>query len=341
MRKCPARRNGRFRLKAAFAVVLLAAALCAGSCSPGDDSGKEKSITVGMEATAVNSLIYIAEDRKFFAANGIQMTIKDDYPSGAAATESMLAGETDLSTAAELAIVRYAFARKAARTLGSIDMFMHMKLIGRKDRGIKTISDLGGKRIGVPLKTAADFKLGRFLDLHGIDKSEITIMDVQAPQAVDALAKGAVDALVAWQPNVMAIQDRLGDNVVIWDVQSGQPMYCILVTVEKWAEEHPDLLKQLLKSLLQAEEYLIQNEDRARAIVQKRLGYDDSYIRAIWSEHQFSLRLDESLILAMEDQARWMIENRLTAEKDVPNFLEYLHEGGLRAVKPQAVSIIR
>jgi ABC-type nitrate/sulfonate/bicarbonate transport system substrate-binding protein len=86
----------------------------------------------------------------------------------------MLEGEADVSTAAELALVRYALARKAVRTLGSIDMLMHMKLIGRKDRGIKIISDLGGKRIGVPLKTAADFNLPRFLDLHGIDKSKIT-----------------------------------------------------------------------------------------------------------------------------------------------------------------------
>ena len=134
-----------------------------------------------MEATAVNSLIYIAENQGYFSANGIRINIQDDYPSGAAATEQMLAGGADISTTAEFAIVRYAFQRKATRTLGSIDMFMHMKLIGRRDRGINKISDLGGKRIGVPLKTAADFKLGRFLELHGLDKSNITIVDAQAP----------------------------------------------------------------------------------------------------------------------------------------------------------------
>jgi NitT/TauT family transport system substrate-binding protein len=341
MLKDHARRTAGFRLKTAVPVVLLAAALCTGACSPKNDSAKAQSITVGMEATAVNSLIYIAEDRKYFADNGIQLTIKDGYPSGSAAAERMLEGEVDLATAAETAVVGHALARRGACTLGSIDMFMHMKLIGRKNRGIKNISDLGGKKIGVPIKTAADFKLGRFLDLHGIDRSKITIVDVQAPKVVEALTKGAVDAIVAWQPNIMAIADRLGDEAVIWDVQSGQPMYCILVTIEKWAAEHPDLLKRFMKSLLQAEDYLIQNGDQARAIVQKRLGYDDRYIKTIWPEHQFSLRLDQSLILAMEDQARWMIENRLTAEKNVPNFPEYIHEDSLEAVKPLAVNIIR
>jgi NitT/TauT family transport system substrate-binding protein len=322
-------------------VLGLTAALYLGSCSRNSDSEKKSAITIGMEATAVNSLIYIAQDQDYFAANGLKAVINDGYPSGAAATDRMLAGEVDVSTTAELAIVRYAFAGKEARTIGSIDMFMHMKLIGRKDRGIERVSDLSGKRIGVPVKTAADFKLGRFLDLHRIDRSKITIVDVQAPQAVEALTTGGVDAVVVWQPNAMTLQDHLGNNAVVWSVQSGQPMYCILVSDGKWVESHPDLLKRFLKSLLQAEDFMIRNADRSRDIVQKRLGYDDHYIKTIWPEHQFSVRLDQSMITAMEDQARWMIENGLTKERNVPDFLPYLHEGGLQAVKPLAVNIIR
>ena len=334
-------RIARFKPNRAISAMLLVAVLTLGACSQGDDPGKEKPVTIGMEATAVNALIYIAQERNYFADNGLKVVINDGYPSGAAATERMLAGEADLSPAAELAMVRNAFAGKKVQTLGSIDMFMHMKLISRKDLRVADVTDLAGKRIGVPVKTAADFKLGRFLDLNGIDKNTITIVDVQAPQAVESLVKGSVDAVVTWQPNVMDIEDRLADQAAVWEVQSGQPMYCVLVTSEKWAAENPDQRNRLMKSLLQAEEYLIRNEAQARDIVQKRLGYDDRYIRTIWPEHQFSLRLEQSLILAMEDQARWMIENRLTTERNVPDFLDYVHADGLEEVKPLAVSIIR
>ena len=61
----------------------------------------------------------------------------------------------------------------------------------------------------------------------------------------------------------------------------------------------------------------------------------------IWPRQQFSLSLDQSLLAAMEDEARWMIKSGLTAEKRVPNFLDYIYEGGLKAIKPEAVSIIR
>jgi hypothetical protein len=60
-----------------------------------------------------------------------------------------------------------------------------------------------------------------------------------------------------------------------------------------------------------------------------------------WSKTDLSLTLDQSLVLAMEDEARWMIENNLTADKQVPNFLDFIHEEALEAIKPQAVNIIR
>ncbi len=322
---------------AVFAVLAGAISCGAQPATP----ARADAITIGMESTAVNSLIYIAEDQKFFAANRLNVTINDSYPSGAAAAEGMLKGEVNIATAAELAIVRNAFTRQDLVTLASIDRFMHMKLVARADRGIKDIPDLKGKKIGVPLKSAADFMLGRFLDLNGIKTDQITIVDVQAPQAVAAMTNGDVDALVAWQPNVLAVKDRLGENAVIWSVQSGQPMYCAVVAQGTWAKGNPDAGKRFLTSLKRAEDYLLSDPGAARRIVQTRLNYDDRYMDTIWPDHELSVRLDQSLITAMEDQARWMISNSLTTETRVPNFLDYTYEDALVAVKPDGVKVIR
>ena len=74
--------------------------------------------------------------------------------------------------------------------------------------------------------------------------------------------------------------------------------------------------------------------------LKRRYQYDDAYAARVWKEHLFSLSLDQSLITAMEDEARWMIKNKLTKEKDVPNFLNYIHVDALKAAKPEAVHII-
>lgn len=89
------------------------------------------------------------------------------------------------------------------------------------------------------------------------------------------------------------------------------------------------------------EEYIIQHPAEAKIIVQKRLNFDDAYMASIWPDYQFSLSLDQSLILAMEDEARWMINNNLTSERTVPDFLDYIYSDGFNTIRPESVNIIR
>jgi NitT/TauT family transport system substrate-binding protein len=129
--------------------------------------------------------------------------------------------------------------------------------------------------------------------------------------------------------------------VVAFPIQSGQPGYGAITCRNDWIKAHPEIVHQFLKSLAQAEDYLTRNPGAAKAIVRKRLNYDDGFTETIWSENQFSLSLDQSLVTAMEDEARWMIKNKLTTEKQVPDFLNYIYEDGLKKIKPEAVNIIR
>ena len=41
------------------------------------------------------------------------------------------------------------------------------------------------------------------------------------------------------------------------------------------------------------------------------------------------------------EQTRWAMKYQLTASKDMPNYLDLIYVDGLRAVKPEAVRIIR
>ncbi|MEN8613851.1 NrtA/SsuA/CpmA family ABC transporter substrate-binding protein [Dehalogenimonas sp. THU2] len=311
------------------------------SCAGGRSPETLQPVRVGMESTAVNSLIYIARDKGFFETNGIELVLDDSYVSGSAAAAGMLRGEVDVATAAELAVVRAAFDGDDITTLGSIDMFTHMKLVVRKDHGIETAADLAGKKVGVPVGSSADFFLGRYLDLHGISRNQITTINVQAPDAVAAITGGNVDAIVTWQPNIIAMQDQLGDKASILQVQSGQSMYCALISTGAWVTANPKLVESFLKALVEAHDFLSRNPEQGKAMVQTILGYEDRFINNIWPEHRLTIRLDQSLVLAMEDQARWLIENGLTEAATIPNIRDYLYPDGLMAVKPDTVSLIR
>jgi len=331
----------RLRLQKRFVSMLIASfAIPAAIFGLWSCSGKVESISIGMESTAVNSLIYIAADRDYFSSNGLSVTIKD-YASGLAAVNGMLRGEVDIATASEFVIVGKALAKESIVTFGSIDRFLHNYVVARKDRGVQNIPDLKGKRIGVPLKTAAEFYLGRFLELRGMTIKQVALVNMSPSGSMEALLKGEVDAVVLWQPSVKAIEDRLGNGIVKWPAQNEQATYCSVISTGDWAAKHPDLARRFLNSLAQAEEYFIRHPAEAKAFMQRRLQYDDAYIAMIWPEHQFSLSLDQSLVLAMEDEARWMIKNGLTTETQVPDFMDTICEEGLKAIRPEVVNVIR
>jgi NitT/TauT family transport system substrate-binding protein len=149
---------------------------------------------------------------------------------------------------------------------------------------------------------------------------DIIPVDELPSKLADALARGDVDAVVAWQPHAAQIEKQLANSIVVWAAQSGQLMYWNITSTGSWITSESELVNRLLRSLVQAENFLKVHPDDAKAIVQKRLRYNNTYINAVWLEHQFSLSLDQSLILAMEDEARWMIKNNLTGEKTVPIF---------------------
>ena len=89
----------------------------------------------------------------------------------------------------------------------------------------------------------------------------------------------------------------------------------------------------LKKRTLQAETFIKNHQSEAKLIIQNRLNIT-SIDEAAWSNHQFSLSLEQSLVIAMKDEAQWMITiNHLTNQTQVPNIVDYIYTDGLKAVK--------
>ncbi len=295
-------------------------------------------ITIGSTHHEADTLIYIADELGFFAANGLDVTIKD-YNSGAAAVEGMLKTEVEVTTCSEYVIVQNAFKQHDVRTMAVISKSGVTRLVTRTDRGILSVADLANKKVGVPIGTLAQFQFGRFLDLRGMHSKPITIVNTAVSVSVDAIVGGEVDAVITWEPYVNEIKEKLGENVIMWFVDNEQPQLKNIISTGTWLEQHPDIALRILKSLTQAETFVINHPDQVKDIVQKRLQYDDEYMNLVWTQITFSLSLDYSLLTAMEDEARWMITNNLTSQTQVLDFTKYMYIDGLHSVKPETVNI--
>ncbi len=299
------------------------------------------SIVVAYSPFESTALFWIAEDRHFFEKNGIDISLRE-YDSGAASLDGVVNGEADITVGvSEFPLVRKAFQNANISAIGNIDKGGFIYLVARRDRGITNISDLKGKRVGTTIGTVAEFHLGGLLTLHGMTLQDITLVDVKTPAGwVNAVADGDIDAISTAQPYADSARDRLGANAVVLLAQGSQPVFALIVSTDDWIRDHPDIAARLLTSLAQAEEYSHTHPVESRAIVQNRLNLDAGYMDTVWQQNQFSLSLDQSLITAMEGEARWMIANNLTNATTIPDFHDYISTESLSSVKPASVNII-
>ena len=299
-------------------------------------------ITVAWSPFESNALFFVAQDQGFFIDNGLDITLRK-YDSGAGAMTGILTGKADvLVGTTEFPLVNRALQKASVKTIGVIARGETIYIVARKDRGIEKPTDLKGKRVGTTIGTIAEFHLGRYLELTGLSIRDITVVDLKTPEEwVNAVIRGDVDAVCTSQPYANSAKIGLGANAVAWSAQSSQPLYAQAMASDAFITAHPDLIEAFLRALAQAEDYVNSHPGSASIAVQAWLNLDPEYLGLVQTQNRFSLSLDQSLIVAMEDEARWLMANGLTSETVMPNFLDYIYEDALKRVKSGAVNIIR
>lgn len=304
-------------------------------------AGKIESISVAYSPFESLTLFWVAQEKGYFTQNGLSVT-SNKYATGSAALDGVLNSEDDVVIgASEFPFTASILNSNRISTIASISKSEFIYLVGRVDRGIHEISDLKGKTIGVAFGTIAQFYLGRFLDLNSLNLQDVTLVNLKtSSEWVDAVVNGSVDAVATAQPSANLAEAGLGTNAVVWSIQSNQPLYAEVIASDDWITSHPELVIRFLKSLLQAENFIINYPTEAKTIVKNQLNLTDAYTATVWSQNQFSLSLDQSLLLAMQDEAQWLIRNNLTNATTVPNFINNVYVDGLKSVKPSTVNII-
>ena len=320
------------------ALLILAVGLLA--CGQSTNEPVEK-LTIGVFKGVFSSLIWIAESQDYFPDNGLDVTIQDEYETGIAPVRDAIDGKVDIASGAEFVLVSVSFDNKHLKAISTIDLADAIELVARKEHGITQPTDLRGKTIAVPKNTQAEFFLGRFLTLNDLSLDDVNIVGMTPSELVNAIVAGTIDAAMIWEPNIFNISNMLGDNLITFPGQSGQEFYFLMVATDEVITAHPEAIERFLKALVAADNFVKQFPDQAKDIVTERLDVEEDYVASVWPKNDFTTSLPQSLILAMDDEARWSIANNLTDKKVVPNYLDYIYLDGLEALKPEAVEIIR
>ena len=263
-----------------------------------------------------------------------------DEDNGVIGQQNLLAGKEDIITTSEFGFVRNSFSDVSSKIIAIIDRVDFIDLIARRDKGISVPSDLKGKKIGFVSKTSLEFFLSEYLTFNDLSLKDVSPINLPFSEMQESITTGKIDAIVANDPYAFQIKKALGTNSISWSVQNGQSVFSSVVSTDEFVKSHPQAIERLLKALLRAEQFVKTNPNQAKKIMQDKLQFEQEYFDEVWRKNTFAVSLDQSLLLAMEDEARWTISNNLTNATEVPNYLNYIYPDALKKVKPEAVTII-
>ncbi len=297
--------------------------------------------TVALAATPGSALAQIALARGFFHEKGLDVAVHW-HQYGKLALGEVLEGKADFATVAETPVMFSILNKEKISVIATIQTTRTDNvIIARRDKGISDFGDLRGKRIGATRGTTSDFFLYSFLVTRGISEKNVEVIDLKADDMPGALARGDMDAISTFSPFSAQTLRMLGKKAVVFRDPDIYRSSFLIVAKQELIRKNPEKVRKVLSALLKAEDFVRNNPAEAQKTAADFAKLPMDQVREVWAGSNFSVTLDQTLILALEDEADWAMKNGLTSAKIIPNYLNHIYIDGLKSLRPGSVKILR
>lgn len=326
----------------AMGMLAAAAALiagCSGNAGPPRNQTIE-AVTVASAPGPFRALIVVANEKRLFAEQGLEVSIKSTT-SGRATIDMVARGEADAGLSASVPFVMAALDNKDLRILARVYRSRnYLSIVARKDRRIARSADLAGKRIGLMPGSALDYFTELFLSLQGIDPARCTRVAFDVIQLEDALVHGDVDAVAVQHPYNSRLIARLGPQAIEFKDPAMIQLRIDLVVRAQFPDSRPDVARRFMLALQNALNYMRDHPDEAKRLVLAASKEDPAVEERMWEGSDFTLSLDPTLLSALEDEARWAMAKKGMGQERLPNVLNFIDARPLQSAQPGAVTIL-
>jgi NitT/TauT family transport system substrate-binding protein len=320
-----------FRIPAAAAVIALLATGCASADGSAAPSGLEKTNLVVAAVPAADAAgLYVAQQDKLFAAEGLHVKIEPAFSSADVISEQ-LQGKFDVTMGA---YPSYIYADAVSHddfeilAAGSIMEPRNQVLMIPPDSPIRTIAELKGKTIAVNAKgNIVQLLVSALLRDNGIPVKQVHFTVVPFPNMAQALQTHQfggvrIDAAAMPEPFVTAAEESVGAQPLA-DEDAGAaqslPIAGYVVT-KSWAQKYPRTAAAFLKALEQGQRIADTDPNAIeKALVTYSPGVNAT-AAAVIAVPTFPLNTDSTLIQRVADlmQQFGYIPSRYNVSQIIP-----------------------
>lgn len=246
---------------------------------------------------------------KEFASDNVKIEYKE-FTYGPPIIEAIGAGEIDISMTGDLPVFT-----GVANGIGVSGIYRVANddqgygILAFPESGIKTASDLKGKKVAVPVGSAGHNFLAQLLASADLSISDIELVNLGAGDIPAALSNGDVDAAALWESSLSTIAAKIGSDIPI----TSEGVYVSLSLViarNDFAEENPELTARFLKAVKETEEYTIANPDEVVDILAEATGNPKEAWKTV-PRLELTGYFDDSAWSSAEKAKQFLLENDL------------------------------
>ncbi|KAH9908485.1 periplasmic binding protein-like II [Xylariomycetidae sp. FL2044] len=251
-----------------------------------------------------------------------ELIAKEDYFNGTVdivdgGIPSLFSDPTvDLGANSETQLVRQFAAHRNARSIITVAE-VYYRIVASKKKGINSLADLKGKRIGAVPSTSSEYFVQQFAATAGLSPSDYTIVTggacLKEPCGAGTypamLKAGTIDAIGMWEPSIQLGIQALGDDAIVFgDNQTTyREIYNIATTTEKLND--PAKRQEIvgfLRALTRAEHVFQNDPDKVIGRAAEAVGTDPVVLKAAWPVHRWTARVPPDMVDVLVEEDKFV-----------------------------------
>ncbi len=242
------------------------------------------------------------------------------FSSGPACAEALYSGAADIGAMGDTTAIITVSRTERFRIIASHATGEHRhRVMVQKNSSFTNLADLKGKRLAVKKGTSTYGGLLAALKKQGILPYEFQIIDLSPSVMNDALAAGSIDAFAASEPTPSLKEGSLFKELSTFGGLGNEYPIMILADHNCFKDRAEDM-EAFLKALKRAEKFIGKNPDEVIRIMSQETGLSPEAAKRAVKRHQYSLRLDDGIIISLEDTAHFLCSEKII--RNVPDFRE-------------------
>jgi NitT/TauT family transport system substrate-binding protein len=242
----------------------------------------DTTVTVASASTGLQYMVQkLAEQRGFFAAEGITLKVVD-FNGGGPAIQAVAGGGADYCICTGDHVIWLRQNNIEARILVAVSEFNTYGLVARGDSTFTDIPSLKGQRVGLTSPGSLTDNIMRYtIKQAGLDADkDFTLLGIGAATAmIPAIDTGAIAAGMVVTPDFQGLMRTPGKYRVVKDFTQTRYITGGTVVMQSWLQKHPDTARGIVRAYLRALDAVRTDPDDVRAYLKQAYPrFDDAFI---------------------------------------------------------------